>query len=395
MGKRVLIIIENLPVPFERRVWQQAKALRRAGYIVSMISPKGKGFTKWHEVIDGIHIYRHPLPVEASDIPAYLFEYPWAVAWQFILAVWIYFFGPGFSVIHGCDPPDLVFLVAWPFKLLGVKYLFDHRDLSPELYVVKFGKRDFWHRMLLVAERLSYKTADVVIATNESYREIGIKRGRFDPDKIFIVRSGPSLGFGEGVKPKENFYPGRKVVGYVGVIGQQEGLNLLVDAVDHLVNRLGRREAFFIIMGEGPALKDVIAHAREKGLLDEYMKFTGYVPTEELLTTLASCYLCVNPDHVNPFSDRSTMTKVIEYMALGKPIVMFETTEGRFSAQDSALYARPNDPVDMAEKIAYLFDHPAEAAEMGKRGRARFEKYLKWEASVPSLLAAYKRVFEV
>ncbi|MEO0146490.1 MAG: glycosyltransferase family 4 protein [candidate division WOR-3 bacterium] len=395
MGRRVLIIIENLPAPFERRVWEQAKALRKAGYVVSVISPKGKGFNKWHEVIDGIHIYRHPLPIEAANIPAYLFEYPWAVAWQFILAVWIYFFGPGFSVIHGCDPPDLVFLVACPFKLLGVKYIFDHRDLSPELYVVKFGKKGIWHRLLLLVERLSYKTADVVIATNESYRKIGIERGGFDPGKIFIVRSGPRAGFGEGARPRHDLYPERKLVGYVGVIGPQEGLDMLVDAADHLVNRLGRKEAMFIIMGEGPALKDVKAYAQKKGLLDKYMKFTGYVPTEELISTLASCYLCVNPDHVNPFSDRSTMTKVMEYMALGKPIVMFETTEGRFSAQDSALYAKPNDPADMAEKIAYLFDHPDEAREMGKRGKERFEKYLKWEASVPSLLAAYKKIFEI
>ncbi len=390
---RVLIILENLPAPSDRRAWQTAEALRDAGYRVTVISPKGRGYNKWHEVIDGIEVFRHPLPVEANRLWEYFLEYAAALFWEWLLAFWV-FITRGFDVIHACDPPDLIFLIALPYKLFfRKKFIFEHRDLSPELFTVKFGKKNAWVKLLLLFERLSYRAADLVIVPNDSYREIAIGRNAFPPDRVFVVRTGPKESKIKGVKPKENLYPGRKLIGYVGVVGPQEGLELLVDAAEHLVKRLKKEEVLFLVMGTGPAMEDVRQYAREKGLCETHIKFLGYVPDEDMFSTLAACHVCVNPDRVNEFSDRSTMNKVIEYMALGRPVVMFETKEGRRSAGDAALYARPNDPEDMAEKIAWLLEHPEEARKMGERGRERFEKLLKWELSVPELLKAYEKVF--
>ena len=388
---RVLLILENLPAPADRRAWQTAQALREGGYRVTVISPKGKGFDKWHEVIDGIEVFRHPLPLEAKRLWEYFLEYPVALFWEWLLSLWV-FFTRGFDVIHACDPPDLIFLVAAPYKFLfGKKFVFDHRDLSPELFLVKFGKRGFWFKLLLLFERLSYRLADAVIVPNLSYRELALKRNRVSPERVFVVRNGPREADLSGIKPKEGLFPGRKLIGYVGIIGTQERLETLVDIADYLVNKLGKREALFLVMGSGPALEDVIAYSKEKGLYGEHIKFLGYLRGEELFSTVAACHVCVAPDPVNEHSKLSTMNKVIEYMALGRPVVMFDTEEGRRSGGDAAVYAKPNDVADFAEKVAWLLEHPEEAEELGRRARARFREALKWELWVPYLLKAYEK----
>lgn len=389
--RRVLIIVENLPVPFDRRVWMEATTLHAAGYEVSVICPVGKGFTARHEIIDGIHVYRHPLPTEGNGLVGYIAEYGAALFWETVLAFRV-LFTRGFDVIHACNPPDLIFLVGAVFRLLGKKFLFDHHDLCPELFETKFGHRGLQYKAMVLAERLTFGLASISIATNESYKRIAIERGRMAPDKVFVVRSGPNL---DKIKPgpaKPELKQGKAfLVGYVGVIGRQEGLDLLVDAAAWL-RAQGRDDIHYGIVGGGPELEAIKAYAAEKGVADIFT-FTGRAPDALLMDMLNTADICVNPDRVDPMNDLSTMNKIMEYMALGKPIVQFEVKEGRFSAQESSLYAAPNDPVDFARKIAELADDPEKRAAMGAFGYKRVHEHLGWEHERPKLLAAYETLF--
>jgi glycosyltransferase involved in cell wall biosynthesis len=385
---RVLILVENLPSPFDRRVWQEATALRDSGRTVTIICPTGRGCEKRYEEIDGIAIHRYPLSVEASGALGYALEYGLALFWTFALT-WRVFFTRGFDVIHACNPPDLFFLVGVFFKLLGKRFVFDHHDINPELYEAKFGRRDFFYRLLLLVERLTFRSADISIATNESYRRIAIERGGMDPDRVYVVRSGPSLERLKILPPNPKLKRGRKyLVGYVGVMGRQEGIDLLLQAVRSVVYCRKRHDIHFGIVGGGTALEDMKILAKELGI-DDYVTFTGRVPDEQLLAMLNTADVCVNPDVANEMNDKSTMNKIMEYMALGKPIVQFDLTEGRFSAQDASLYANRNDPRDMAAKIVELIDDPERRKAMGEFGRRRVENELEWRYEAPKLIAAY------
>ena len=388
MSRKVLILVENLPSPFDRRVWQEANALKDAGYTVSIICPTGKGYESRYEEIDGIAIHRYRLPMEAEGAAGYAIEYSVALFWTFVLA-WRVLFTRGFDVIHACNPPDLFFLIGGFFKLLGKKFVFDHHDINPELYEAKFGRRDFFWKLMVALERWSFRTADVSLATNESYRAIAIGRGGMDPDRVFVVRSGPSLERLKVLPPDESLKRGRKhLVGYVGVMGKQEGIDLLLQAVRHVVHDMGRRDIHFGLVGGGTSLAEMKALAEELGIAD-YVTFTGRVPDAELLAMLNTADVCVNPDIANDMNDKSTMNKIMEYMALGKPIVQFDLTEGRFSAQDASLYAARNDPKDLGAKVVALMDDPERRARMGEFGRRRVEHELEWRYEVPKLLAAY------
>jgi glycosyltransferase involved in cell wall biosynthesis len=391
--RRVLIIVQNLPVPFDRRVWQEANELARHGYAVSIISPVGPGYTARHEVINGIHIYRHPLPFEAKGTLGYVLEYGFSLLWEFWLACHV-LRTRGFDLIHACNPPDNIFLIAGFFKIFfGKKFLFDHHDLNPELYEAKFKERGLTYHIMLWWERLTFMTADVSIATNNSYRDIALQRGRMRPDKVFVVRSGPSLERLRITPPVPALKQGRDyLVGYVGVMGQQEGIQYLIQAVDHIVHVMHRVDIHFALIGGGPALADFRAMADKIGVA-EYMTFFGRAPESTLLDVLNTADVCVNPDEVNPMNDKSTMNKIMEYMALGKPIVQFDVTEGRFSAGEASLYARANDAIDMAEKIVALLDDPDRRAQAGRLGRARVENELAWPYEAPKLLAAYEEAF--
>ncbi len=392
-GRHVLIVVENLPLPFDRRVWQEARTLKAAGAQVSIICPVGKGYEKRHEVIDGIEIYRHTLPLEASGAIGFLAEYGAALFWETLLA-WKIFFKRRFDVIQGCNPPDLIFLVALPFKLLGVKYIFDHHDINPELYEAKFNKRGFFWQLMVLFERLTFKFANVSIATNESYKAIAIERGGMAPDRVHVVRSGPDLSRLKLVPPVHSWKNGRAhMVGYVGVMGEQEGIDLLIDAVEHIVRTKQREDIQFVLVGGGPALEDLKALTIKKGLAD-FITFTGRAPDQQLFEVLSTMALGVNPDRVNAMNDKSTMNKIMEYMSLEKPMVQFDVTEGRFSAQQASLYARANDPVDMAEKIIELVDDPDRRAMMGRYGRERVVSELNWQHQITPLLAAYTQALD-
>jgi len=388
------MIVENLPVPFDRRVWSQARTLQRAGYEVSVICPKGKDAERSRELLEGIYVYRHPLPIEANGVLAYPLEYLSALVFELWLALRV-FFTRGFDVIHACNPPDTIFLIAGLFKFLaGTRFVFDHHDINPELYEAKFGRRDIFWRLLLWLERMTFKTADVSIATNGSYRRIAIDRGGMHPGNVFVVRSGPDLTRMEILPPRPELKQGRKfLVGYVGVIGQQEGIDLLLHAVSSIVADHGRHDIHFGIVGGGPSLKDMQALAVRLDVGD-YVTFTGRVADQAFLEMLNTADVCVNPDRVNVMNDKSTMNKIMEYMALAKPIVQFELAEGRVSAGEASLYAKANDPKDMAAKIVALIDDPAQRQAMGQYGRARVLDALSWEHEAPKLLAAYDAVFE-
>jgi glycosyltransferase involved in cell wall biosynthesis len=391
--RRVLIIVENLPVPFDRRVWSEATALREAGYTVSVICPKGRGYEASEELIDGIHIYRHPLPWEARGAMAYFIEYPAALLWEFYLSLRVAR-RHGFDVIHACNPPDLIFLIGLFYKIFaGKRFLFDHHDVNPELYEAKFGRRDFFWKLLRLAERLTFKTADVSIATNESYRRVALDRGGMPPDRVFVVRSGPNLDRVKAVSPDPVWRNGRRfMVAYVGVISQSEGLDLLLASVEHIVRNRGRSDIQFVIVGSGPEWK-AITEMSAKMNLGDWVNFTGRVDDQTLFTILSTADVCVNPDRVTAMNDMSTMNKIMEYMAFGKPIVQFDVTEGRFSAQDSSLYAKANDPVDFAEQILELIDEPDKRAAMGDFGKQRLYAELAWQHQRKILLQAYDTVF--
>ena len=392
-GKRkVLIIVENGPVPFDTRVWKEATSLHAAGYDVTVLCPRAKGFTKGYELLEGVHIYRHPMPKERDGVTGYILEYASALFWQFLYSWWIYL-RRSFHVIQGCNPPDDIFLVALPFKLFGVRYIFDHHDANPELYLSKYDRKDRLFKVQVWLERMTYRCSDTVMATNESYRQLAIGRGVREPADTFVVRNGPDLDTFKLQPANESLKHGKRyLVGYVGTMSVQEGLDILLDVALHIRN-LGRRDVHFTCVGGGPGLKGLRNMVEEKGLGDT-VNFTGRVPDQELLDILSTADVCVNPDRPCEMNNISTMIKIMEYMALGKPIVQFDLKEGRYSAGAASLYADNNNQLaDFAAKILWLLDHPEERQRMGESGRRRVEEALAWKYSVPQLLAAYERCF--
>ena len=392
-GRKVLIVVENLPVPLDRRVWLEATTLKAAGYEVSVIGPMGRGWDKPYEEIDGVHIYRHSEPPEAhSGAVAYAKEYGHALWHWFRLARKVRR-ERGFDVIHGCNPPDLIFLLGLWYRLRGVRYLFDHHDVCPELFEAKFDKKGLLYRIMLIWERMTFAAAHVSIATNESFRQIAIKRGKMAPEDVFVVRSAPRIEKFE-IRPANPVHKkgAKTLLGYVGVIGQQEGMDLLVEAAQYLVHDLGHKDVHFAIVGFGPQVPDVKKDVELRGL-EPYFTFTGALYGEDLLEVLNASDIGVSPDPKNAMNNISTMNKVMEYMTLEKPVVQFDLKEGRASAEEASVYAKANDPKDFARKIAWLIENPQEGKKMGELGRKRVMEQLSWDHSVPNLLAAYERVF--
>jgi glycosyltransferase involved in cell wall biosynthesis len=387
--KHILIVVENLPVPFDRRVWQEANTLKDNGARVSIICPKMKGYDASYEVINGIEIYRHYLPFEARGAVGYLLEYSVALFWQFFLS-WRIYFKRRFQVIHGCNPPDLIFLVAICFKIFGVKYVFDHHDINPELYIAKFNKKGFFYKMMVLFERLTFATADFSIATNESYKAIAISRGKMAEDKIQVIRSGPKLDRLKLLPPDNQFFKGRKyLIGYVGVIGEQEGIDLLLESVKFIVSV--RKDVQFAIVGGGSDLEKIKQLSSDYGLND-YVDFYGRVPDDLLIAILNSADICVNPDKPTEMNNLSTMNKIMEYMALKKPVVQYDLKEGRFSAQEASLYARGGDTIDFANKIIQLVDDPELRTKMGTYAYNRVLNELSWDYEKEKLIKFYSRI---
>jgi glycosyltransferase involved in cell wall biosynthesis len=386
---KILIIVENLTVPLDRRVWQEAQGLREAGYTVSVICPKGGDYTAAYELLDGVHVFRHPLPLEADGALGYGVEYASAVFWEFVLSVKAHF-KVGFDVVQACNPPDLIFIVGafWKY-LFGKPFVFDHHDLNPELFEAKFGKRGFLYRLLEGFEKLTFKVADVSIATNETFKDLAVQRGGMDPSRVFVVRSIPDVSRFRRSEPMKDLKNGRDtLLGYVGIMGAQDGIDLLVEAMEDLVHRRGRRDVQCAIVGSGTELDRLKAMTADKHLCD-FITFTGFLQGSDLMRALSTFDIGVIPDPKNSYNDKISMNKVFEYMSLGIPFVGFDLAETRKLAGGAALYAEGNDPVALSGALERLLDEDGLRQALAEEGRARAKALLRWEDERERLLKAF------
>jgi glycosyltransferase involved in cell wall biosynthesis len=387
----ILILVENLPVPMDRRVWQEACALRDAGYEVVVVCPKMRGFTLPEEHLHGIHIYRHWISQEAGGVYGFLGEYASALLGETRLA-WKAWWRHRFTLIHLCNPPDLLFLVALPFKLLfGTRIIYDVHDVCPEMFEAKFGRRGFIYWAVRLAERLTYAMADVVMATNQSVRQTAFERGGKENSEVFVVRTAPKIAETTKQVPSASLKKGRRfLVGYIGVMGNADGVHYLVDAADHVVRVLGRRDVQFLVMGTGPEYDHLLAQRDRLGLQD-FIDMPGRVTNDSLFSALSTIDVGVACDPINPYNDHCTMNKTLEYMAFGKPQVLFNTREGRVSAGEAARYVSENSAAKLGDTIVELLDNPTARERMGRIAQERIRGQLNWERSVEQLLMAYAR----
>lgn len=387
----VLIIVENLTVPLDRRVWQEAQSLQSAGYQVSVVCPKGGAYQKSYEVLDGIHVFRHPMPFEGDTAAGYAIEYTWALAWEFALSIRAYF-KVGFDAVQACNPPDLIFVVGafWKY-LFGKRFVFDHHDINPELYEAKFQRRGLFHKVLCVLEKLTFKVADTSIATNGTFKLIAVERGGMAPEDVFVVRSVPDLSRFKRCAPNESLRNGRRfVVGYVGIMGAQDGVDLLIDSMSDLVHMQNRNDVQCVIVGSGTELDALKARASRLGL-EDFVTFTGFQSGPSLLSSLSTFDVGVIPDPKNVYNDKISMNKVFEYMSLGIPFVQFDLMEGKSIAGDAALYAQNNDPVSLSQSIGKLLDDSDLRSVLAETGRERAKSQLCWDSERSQLLACYER----
>lgn len=386
--RRALILVEDLPVPFDRRVWAEAQVLRDAGWSVTIVCPRGEGARRWHERIDGIEVFRYPLPTTAAGLLNHIAEYGVAIPATLILSV-LASRARRFHVVHVCNPPDFLFTVGWVFKRFGAAVIFDQHDLAPEVYVAQGGRKGgAIHRFLLWCERTTYRLADVVIATNETYRRFAIERGGVDPEGIFVVRSSPDPNRIFPVEPDPALKEGRPhLVAYLGTMGPQDGVDLFVEAARQILE-VAPGSVKFLAIGGGNQLEALRTMVARSGL-DGDITFTGRISDDEVRRTLSTADVAISPDPANDFNEHCTMNKTLEYMASGVPVVAFDLEETRVSAGAAARYATPNDPAGLARLTLELLDDPAQRREMGRIGRARVAGPLAWTKSAENLRHAY------
>ena len=390
MAGRALILVENLSVPFDRRVWQECTTLRDAGWQVEVICPQGtKRDTEPFAELDGVRIHRYPLRAATGGPAGYLAEYGSALWHTFRLARRVRAAG-AVDVVHACNPPDLLFLVAKWLKWRGARFIFDQHDLVPELYLSRFDRgEDLLYRAVCLLERLTYRSADVVIATNESYREVALRRGRKRPQDVFVVRSAPAVDRFRQVPAEPELKRGKPhLLCYLGVMGPQDGVDYALRSLAALRDELGRTDWHAVFVGAGDTFDAMVELSGRLGLSDA-VEFTGRIPDADLVRYLSTADVCLSPDPLNPLNDVSTMNKIMEYMAMSRPIVSFDLREARVSAGDAALYAPANDVSEFAKLIAHLLDDPAQRERMGRIGQSRIGGELSWRQSSKALLAAY------
>lgn len=400
------MLVENY-FPSDPRVRNEAYTLTAAGYKVSVIALRRDG-QRSAEIVNGVRVYRVPeltvfkkgkafngswsakLLYRMKSAIGYLFEHFYFTSACLIAALYV-LASEGFDVLHVHNPPDTLFVVGVLSRLLGKKFVFDHHDLSPELYLSRFGvQEDLIHSALLKIERLCLRSANLVIATNDSYKNIAVKRGAKKPEEVFVVRNGPDLNRLRLTPPDEALKKlDKTILGYVGALNPQDGLDYLLRAIRHLVYEFERTDFYCVVIGSGDSLEDLKALAAELQV-DGHVWFTGFIPDEDLIRYLSTADICVDPDPSSPLNDVSTWIKIMEYMALGKPIVSFDLAETRHTAQGAALYVTPNDERDFAKAILRLIDNPEERQRMGSLGRSRVENELAWEHVSKNLLGAYE-----
>lgn len=392
VGKRILMLLENTSFPQDGRVRREADTLTSAGYQVMVICSASKGQPS-REIVNGVHVFRYPAPPEGNGFLNFLLEYGYSLIASFIISLYI-FVHRGFDIIHTHNPPDIFFLIAVFYKFFGKQFVFDHHDLSPEMYCARFFDNGHMliYKVLLLFEKLSFLFADHVVSTNQSYKAIAINRGRVPERQVTIVRNGPELSRVRLVEPDPELQKkAATIIGYVGVMGFQDGVDYLIRAVSNLI-MLGKDDIYCVIIGDGDSVSQLKMLTADLDL-ESHIWFTGKIDdAEQLMRYLSTADICVVPDPLNPYNDQSTMIKVMEYMALGKPIVAFDLNEHKVSAKNAAIYASPNDELDFARKISWLIDNPQQRKIMGEYGRKRVEKELAWNHQEKNLLEAYSKL---
>ena len=390
---RVLIVVQNLPVPLDRRVWLECQALTAAGYGVSVICPKGPGDPSF-EVLDGVRIHKYAPPPPAKGLFAYVYEFLYCWLRTAYLARREYR-TVGFDVLQACNPPDTYFALAALFRPLGVRFVFDHHDLCPEIYAAKFGRAGgLVYRTLLRLERSTFQLADHVISTNESYRQVAMTRGGRAPETVSVVRSGPDLHRLTRRPPVPTLKEGADFLcTYVGIMGRQDGVDQLLDAARVVIHEMGRTDVHFSLLGFGDCLEDLRRQVVRDGL-EDYVTFTGRAGDDTLCRYLSTADLGLSPDPRSAFNDLSTMNKTIEYMAFGLPVVAFDLKETRVSAGKAATYVADGDVGGFAKAIVELLDDPARRAEMGRIGQERVVRELAWEHQAPLYVSVYDELLD-
>ena len=392
MKRRVLIIVQNLPVPFDRRVWLECQALISAGYRVAVVCPKGRG-DPGYEVVDSVELYKYRPYAPGGSKFSFVAEY----AYSFLATAWVMLKARRsgrFAVIQACNPPDIFWPLAVAFRALeGTRFVFDHHDLCPELYESRFpGGARLPRKGLLALERRTHRAADHVIATNDSYREIAIMRSGKRAADVTVARTGPDP---QRLKPgaaDPGLRRGRRfLAAYIGVMGPQDGVDIAVRAADIIVHQLGREDIAFTLIGSGDCFDELVALRDELGLAG-HVEFTGRAPDELVARILSTADVGLSPDPKNPLNDLSTMNKTMEYMAFELPAVAFDLRETHVSAGEAAVYVQPNDERAYAEAIVALIDDEPRRARLGKLGRARVEQELAWDHQERAYLGVYGRL---
>jgi glycosyltransferase involved in cell wall biosynthesis len=391
-AKRVLILLQNEPIPSDRHVWNESRALVRAGYDVTVICPTGeeRDRSSFAE-IEGVKIHRYEPRRADERVSDYAIEYL-AALWSIRRLARRLARERPFDLVHACSPPDFLLLAALGLRRQGARFVFDHHDLTPELYLTRFGG-GLIHRLTLAAEQVAFRSADVVLSVNESYRRVAIDRGRRDPADVAVVRTGPDLSRFLPSPPDHTLKRGKSyLLSYAGVMGAQDG-------VDHALRALAELHAMrddwhAVFMGDGDVVADMQALTVELGLAD-CVEFTGWVEHDTISRVLSTSDVCLAPDPKNPLNDISSMIKISEYMAMSRPIVSYDLTESRFGAGEAAVFAAPDDYAGFARLVSDLLDDPERRVEMGAVGRRRAEDYLAWEHQERSLLAAYSHALNM
>jgi glycosyltransferase involved in cell wall biosynthesis len=391
MKKKALFLIEDMSFTFDNRVIRETSALIEDGWDITVICPKDPKDPFYRRDSKNLRVYFYPKHDACSAI-GHVLEHGITILAVTVLS-WFVYIRHGFRVIHACNPMDIFWIPSLPFKMFGVRYIFDHHDLSPELYLCRGEGSDksFFYRALSWLEKMSFRHANVVISTNESYKKIALERGGKQDNEVFVVRNGPNLEKFRPVPPRDDLKEeGDILVGYLGNMNPQDGVDYLLQAAEEIVVKRGLKHIKFVFVGRGSYQSTLSRMSIDMGLGNQAV-FTGRLPDGEMLSTLCACDICVQPDPFNPLNDKSTMNKVMEYMALEKPVVAFDLTETRVSCGEAALYAETNSVTDLAEKIIELAEDQELRLEMGQQGRKRVEEKLAWPYSVPKLLAAYER----
>ncbi|MCG3748927.1 glycosyltransferase family 4 protein [Amycolatopsis sp. Poz14] len=391
----ILVIVQNLPVPLDRRVWLECRALTEAGYEVSVICPKGDG-DPGYEVFEGVHLYKYAPAPEAGGVFGYALEfgYSWLRTAWLSRKAWR---RKPFSALQACNPPDTYWALARLWRRRGVRFVFDHHDLNPEVFRSRFGEPSGRAARAQLAglywlERMTFRTADHVISTNASYQRIAADRGGVPEENTSIVRSGPDTSVMRAGRPVPELRRGRRHLAvWLGIMGPQDGVDVVLDIARRTVFEHGRDDVQFAVLGFGDCLEDLRRQCSELGL-DDYVDLPGRVGPAQISEYFSTASAGLSPDPLNPLNDVSTMNKTMEYLAYGLPVVAYRLAENAISAGDCAVYVEPGDAAGFTEQLVSLLDDPDRREELGKRGRLRAERELDWAPQARTYVSVYDRL---